>query len=297
MSPMTRRASLPCALALLALAPAASAQELEKAHAVILSGGATAEAGKAALAAARPSPLVKLREGHPRLVESATVKGLKAGFHVVLAGVCRSKDDATAARDVINLASGSGTYVREVQVPRDWLESCPTLQALTPSAGKVLKRAVIDDGAPTVRWVLRKQATGGGCSAFELGVEAGEKLILKKDFADDGCTAGVNIRKRHELTIASVGGGSFARVVERSDWHDNGTRLESLLDFACNELREVLDLGDLFNTVEAIASVEGAPGRSRLRLTWNRRPCANCAPSGDLVYQRTADGCRFEEAK
>lgn len=293
----TKRASLAFALALLCWGEAVSAQELEKGHAVILSGGATLEAGKAALAAAKPSALVTLRAGHPRLVESATVKGLKPGFHVVLAGVCRSKDDASAARDVLNLASGPGTYVREVQVPRDWLESCPTLQPLTASGGKVVKRAVIDDGAPTVKWVVRKQPTGGGCSTFEIGVEAGDKLILKKAWADDGCTNDANVRTRHEVSIVSVGGGSFARVVVRSDWHDNGTRTDSLLDFACNDLREVLGLGDLFETVDAIASVEGAAGRSRLRLTWNRRPCANCLPSGDAVYQRTADGCGFDEVK
>ncbi|MBL8951345.1 MAG: hypothetical protein JNK82_11240 [Myxococcaceae bacterium] len=70
--------------------------------------------------------LYTLPAGHPRIVESAKVKGMKPGFHVVLLGVCPAAELAPR----LKLFKGiyAGTYARRVSgVPVD----CPTLAAKT----------------------------------------------------------------------------------------------------------------------------------------------------------------------
>ncbi len=68
--------------------------------------------------------LYTLPPGHPRVVESAKVKGMKPGFHVVLLGVCSSAE--LAPRLQLFKSIYAGTYARRVSgLPA----SCP---AITP---------------------------------------------------------------------------------------------------------------------------------------------------------------------
>lgn len=83
--------------------------------------GATSEAAAAPLLeaakkrAAVVAPLLTLAEGFPKVVDSATVKGLKPGFFIVLAGFCTVVDPALKALD-------PGAYAKPVQ---DVAEACP----------------------------------------------------------------------------------------------------------------------------------------------------------------------------
>ncbi|RKI05357.1 hypothetical protein [Corallococcus sp. AB038B] len=63
-----------------------------------------------------------LPEGHPRLVQSKTVPGLKPGFWVWLLGTCPSEDAGPVLEHLKLLAPG--TYSREVKLPTKKL-ACP----------------------------------------------------------------------------------------------------------------------------------------------------------------------------
>ncbi|NOK23886.1 hypothetical protein [Corallococcus carmarthensis] len=73
-----------------------------------------------------------LPEGHPRLVQSKTVPGLKPGFWVWLLGTCPSDDAAPILEHLKLLAPG--TYSREVKLPAKKL-ACPK-----PPASPLLAR-------------------------------------------------------------------------------------------------------------------------------------------------------------
>ncbi|RYZ37643.1 MAG: hypothetical protein EOO71_27135 [Myxococcaceae bacterium] len=66
---------------------------------------------------------LKLQDGHPKLVQSKTVPGLKPGFWVWLLGVC-APEEASSIVEHLKLLSPE-TYSREVKVPAK-KRSCPT---------------------------------------------------------------------------------------------------------------------------------------------------------------------------
>ena len=97
------------------------------ARVLILGGGAQREDAVSALrqwtqgleyTAAQPAA------GFPKVIESATVKGLKPGFHVVILGACSDADGLRAMESVRSY--GAGAYSRAV----DWPDPlpCPTLR-------------------------------------------------------------------------------------------------------------------------------------------------------------------------
>ncbi|MBN8226957.1 hypothetical protein JYK02_05465, partial [Corallococcus macrosporus] len=63
-----------------------------------------------------------LPEGHPKLVESKTLPGLKPGFWVWILGTCAA-DEAGPVLEHLKLLA-PGTYSREVKLPAKKL-SCP----------------------------------------------------------------------------------------------------------------------------------------------------------------------------
>lgn len=107
------------AVALLVAVPAFGADV----QALVITG-ATSEAAAAPLLeaakkrAAVVAPLLTLADGFPKVVDSATVKGLKPGFFIVLAGFCSVVDPALKALD-------PGAYSKPVQ---DVAEACPKVQ-------------------------------------------------------------------------------------------------------------------------------------------------------------------------
>jgi hypothetical protein len=120
---------------------------------LILAGGTTPADPVRWLEAQAPA-LARLRadgggfaEGYPRALESATVKGLRPGFHVVVAGYCAP--GASAAPLAVLRKPFPGTYERRVEVPAD-RASCPALVAGEPGAelsdGDVVRLAVRHSG-------------------------------------------------------------------------------------------------------------------------------------------------------
>ncbi|MHA7629298.1 hypothetical protein [Corallococcus sp. M7] len=82
---------------------------------------------------------LSLAEGHPKLVESKTVPGLKPGFWVWLLGTCPSDDAAPVLEHLKLLAPG--TYSRPVKLAAKKL-ACPKPPADPPQArDEVLKRS------------------------------------------------------------------------------------------------------------------------------------------------------------
>ena len=95
-------------------------------HVIIFAGGVTEADGAAALASFKKlentiAQAVKLPAGEPKVVDSATLAGLKPGFRVVTLGVCKTPGPALAALKAIY----PGVYSKQLTeaVP----ERCPTL--------------------------------------------------------------------------------------------------------------------------------------------------------------------------
>ncbi|WP_375757667.1 hypothetical protein [Corallococcus exercitus] len=120
----------PCifVLVLLALTAPFRAEAEGKPAALIWKGSkdkAEAEAQEAAwpeLAKLLEKTGLTLPEGHPRLVESKTVPGLKPGFWVWLLGTCAGDEGGPILEHLKLLAPG--TYSREVKLSSDKL-ACP----------------------------------------------------------------------------------------------------------------------------------------------------------------------------
>lgn len=96
---------------------------------IIFAGGVTEADGAAALASFKKLPsVVTLPAGEPRVVESATLPGLKPGFRVVTLGTCRAPGPVLAALKAVY----PGTYAKPLlsEVP----EKCPTLGTSTIAA-------------------------------------------------------------------------------------------------------------------------------------------------------------------
>lgn len=120
----------PCilALSLLALIGSSQAEAADTAVALIWKGSrnkAEAESQKPAWSSLE-GPLKKMGvtfpEGHPRLVQSKTLPGLKPGYWVWLLGVCEP-DDAPFLLDQIKVLSPEA-YSREVKPPAQQ-RACP----------------------------------------------------------------------------------------------------------------------------------------------------------------------------
>ena len=97
----------------------------EPVHVIIFAGGVTEADGAAALASFKKlenviSQAVKLPAGEPKVVDSATLPGLKPGFRVVTLGVCKAPGPALAALKAIY----PGTYSKPLTNPEP--ERCPT---------------------------------------------------------------------------------------------------------------------------------------------------------------------------
>lgn len=151
--------------------------------------GTTSEAAAEPLleAAKKRAEAVKdvftLAPGFPKVVESATVKGLKPGFWIVLAGFCKTVDPGLKAID-------PGAYAKPVQVDA---EACPALKdhwvASTVEAKDAEKR--------TLRAVLF-QSTSQRDEAQWLAVlsvrdAAGATVaerVAKQDYDTSGCVYG-----------------------------------------------------------------------------------------------------------
>lgn len=129
---MHRLAALTCLIASSALSA-----ETTAARALIWGGGTTPEAGAAAMksfddAAEQVKALLELSPGYPKLVESASVAGLKPGFHVVLLGLC-AVDDAVIPLGLLKSVDPKA-YARPVQLQS--AATCPK-----PAKGWTVKSA------------------------------------------------------------------------------------------------------------------------------------------------------------
>lgn len=113
----------------LAAAPALA----EPARALIWSGGATAEAGAAALAEVPPKlgALLALGAGFPKVVESRSIAGLKPGFFIVLLGLCGPTEVE------LLLSVDRRVYARPVEVAREAL-ACPAFAGKWKVADRAL---------------------------------------------------------------------------------------------------------------------------------------------------------------
>lgn len=101
----------------------------EPARALIWGGGASADDAAAAMKTFETSQakaMLTFAPGFPKIVQSKDVKGLKAGFHIVLLGVCGAKDDTWLPLSVAKSVDEK-VYVRGVE--HDGATACPTLKA------------------------------------------------------------------------------------------------------------------------------------------------------------------------
>jgi hypothetical protein len=234
--------------------------------------------------------------GYPKVVDSATIKGLRPGFQAVVAGVCPSKQDARLIKDVLSLASGLAAALREVQVPATDF-ACPTLTSVDASSLPVAERVAVDNRFPDIRWVLRRRPINKECDTYALGVEVGKTLVYQESHRDEGCRANSSIIKRFKASIVKVGEVSYARVSGRVDWHDNGTYGESLMGLSCAGVHALMPLGNAEREVESITAAGDGSGRTRLRVRWGGSPLYGYPDGAETDYVRSADGCGFEEAK
>jgi hypothetical protein len=105
----------------------------EPAHVIIFAGGVTEADGAAALASFKKlentlAQAVKLPAGEPKVVDSATLPGLKPGFRVVTLGVCKTPGPVLAALKAIY----PGTYSKPLTNAEP--ERCPTVTEVAAAA-------------------------------------------------------------------------------------------------------------------------------------------------------------------
>jgi hypothetical protein len=149
----------PCllALSLLTLAGVSRAETPSSAVALIWKGSkdkAEAEAQKATwgpLETLLEKTGLRLQEGHPRLVQSKTVPGLKPGFWVWLLGTCPPSEAPPLLERFQRLAPG--TYGREVKVSPETL-ACPSQEG--PPVEARDERLKLPSGA-TLRVLTREE--------------------------------------------------------------------------------------------------------------------------------------------
>jgi hypothetical protein len=233
---------------------------------------------------------------YPRVVDTAVVDGLRPGYQALVAGVCASKTQAQQVRDALELATGIAGTVRKVRAT-DADTGCPSFIPAQPSTLPVVERAPVDERFPGIQWVLRKKDVNAQCSHYAVGVEIGRTTVYQATHKETGCGKNSINTTRFEVGLAKVGKVAYARLGERMDWEDNGTRSENLLGLSCTGVHPVLELGNQYDTALDIAPAGDGSGRTRLRVVWKRGECGNCEPSGPVEYTRTADGCTFERAK
>lgn len=161
-------------------------------QALILTGAATDEAAQKLLGPAKErvaalAPLLTAPQGFPRVVESATLKGLKPGFFVVVAGYCAAAEPLLTALK----AADAGAYAKPVEGVG---EACPTFDGAwkpTTVEAKGL-RAVLFQSADEWRVFLRagdvaldgKQHELSGCAAGGTGalkVKGGAIVLTTTD--------------------------------------------------------------------------------------------------------------------
>lgn len=152
-------------------------------RALIWGGGATPEAAAAALKNFEDTPAAKalfdFAAGYPKVVESASVAGLKSGFHVVLLGVCGA-DEAQLALGALK-ALQPQVYARPVQLTE---RNCPKLK---PDWKPETKR----DGALSATMLVGPY----GRWMFLVGLnDAGGELIDFKAVSDADCQRGADQR-------------------------------------------------------------------------------------------------------
>jgi|GEM_PF-4668688 len=130
--------------------------------------------------------------GYPQLVDSATVDGLKAGFHIVVAGVPGDKAVAEEMAAALGV-TWEGTYIREVRVPSVETVTCisdprcvrPAADALQvlglrPGDGTSMNgnRVTIDGDAtgPVDQWTRKERLdqVAGRPTLFEVYAGGGE---------------------------------------------------------------------------------------------------------------------------
>lgn len=172
-------------LAILACLAGASAfaADTAAARALIWGGGTTPEAGAAAMksfdaAAEQVKALLELSPGYPKLVKSASVAGLKPGFHVVLLGLC-AVDDAVVPLGLLKSVEPKA-YARPVS-----LESAATCPK--PAKGWTVKPAEsvsADGNTLTVHVAL---GDGGAWRILTSLRDAGGEWLDFKSLGDSEC--------------------------------------------------------------------------------------------------------------
>lgn len=156
------------------------------AQVLVWGGGKTPEAAKESLALwTKRSPewgaWISLKSGYPRVVDSSTVPGMNAGFHIVVLGAC-SDADVVSRIDLLKTLEAS-VYVKAVTWPE---EACPALGSadapLVPGPAGRLKTAA---GELTVITL-----TSGGEDTWKTTVltrwqpKGGEAVVKTFDQAD-----------------------------------------------------------------------------------------------------------------
>jgi hypothetical protein len=135
---------------------------------VIVGGGKSAAPAEKAARAVREEKngWLKLPEGYPQVRESATVAGLKPGFHVALAGFCADEQQALWVRDLLDWTT-PGTYVRQVQ--GDFAGLCPerTFPQAKMDEARVAARAPAGKEFP--RFELRVLESLETCNSSTVG--------------------------------------------------------------------------------------------------------------------------------
>lgn len=183
----------------------AFASDSATARALIWGGGATPEVGAAAMtsfdaAAAQVKALLDFSPGYPKLVESASVAGLKPGFHVVLLGLCAA-DDALMPLGLLKSVEPKA-YARPVQL--DGAASCPkptkgwtVKHALAvPADGNTLSVQVVLGEGGTWRILASLRDTGGEWLDFKALTDAecdGERGSSEPAAAVDGTAVKVDV--------------------------------------------------------------------------------------------------------
>jgi hypothetical protein len=251
-------------LALLGALVAAPAWAASKAfRAVIIAGGTEPAAASNALEQLSKEGVrekLLFTAGFPKAIESASVEGLKPGFHLAIAGYCAEKDpQAALVRDVLGLEF-SGPYLRGVK--GDFGGSCPKVVTTTRSRRKQPNTESGPLGYhanfPSLHWRTTR-------------MEQGERMPKTQTF--DSLFIDLEVGDRPLSTLRLVGNvpdprwpflaeWSFERQIELPNRslllvrQSGATSTLSVVGWACGEVRQLLELD--FGFADQVSIVPGA---------------------------------------
>lgn len=222
---------------------------------IIADGSAEIAEGQRKLAELQQRALpMRVARGYPKLVDSATLPGLKPGFHVVVLGACADRAMADVRLQLAR-AVAPGAYLRKVSAE----DACPAVDrsAAPVAGGPELGAWPVGAGAGAF-YTFRRPASGACAEAtgvVELRLE--DQTVVSTLVLPGVCAPGTGTRWDAPASVL-LDGSTLLAFRSRQEAETGELVHDSLYGFVCGQWRA------LIGPLAGGARFEGAgPGRLR----------------------------------